>query len=423
MSKKNSFSSKSLRIAVTLFIIGCVFNKLNQPLPDDFEQPWKYRLICFGAEMANHLGHYLESFGLVHRVNITRFSYHFAIGAFNIRDPNDNMQIMDEQVDHLSIRIYRPYKALHNNTDYVAPTILFYHGGGYFVGSADTLEPVTYLMAKHTNFTVIYIEYRLIPEHKFPAAQNDSLSTTLHLINNHQKYNIDVHNLILMGDSAGGNLATVISQKLSADYDIKVKMQILIYPLLQMFDFTLPSYRINLPKRVLGNIDHDKFLHFIHYFTGVEIDETIFSNGHTGRHHKDSVLSQYVNTDFLPYELRNHNLESVTYLNDTEGKYSALCDILLSPDVSPLLVSDEYLAKHTPENTFLLTTEIDILRDDGYIYAHRLRKLGLSIEHKHYKNLFHGVFGLLHGPIGFDVARSLVHTVVENIKQVVVVVN
>lgn len=276
-------------------------------------------------------------------------------------------------------------------------------------------------MAKYTNYTVIYIEFRLIPEHKFPAALNDSYSTTLHLLRHYRKYNIDPDRLILMGDSAGGNLATVIGQKLSVDNIVKPKLQVLIYPLLQMFDFTLPSYRANLPQRVLGNIDHETFKHFLHYLTGFEVDDSVFANGHTSQAHKESHLSSYVNMNLLPEEFRqsHEHMWGSRLLNDTEDKYAEMAKILLSSDVSPLLVSDDHLAKHTPHNTLLLTTGIDILRDDGFIYAQRLKSLGLSIEHRHYENLFHGVFGLLHGLIEFDVAHDLVKQVVDHVKQTV----
>jgi acetyl esterase len=58
-------------------------------------------------------------------------------------------------------------------------------------------------MSKNTNSLVIYIEYRLIPEHKYPAALNDCFFVTKHLIKNHKKYSIDLNKVVLMGDSAG----------------------------------------------------------------------------------------------------------------------------------------------------------------------------------------------------------------------------
>jgi acetyl esterase/lipase len=201
-------------------------------------------------------------------------------------------------------------------------------------------------------------------------------------------------------------LATVISHKLIEQNIAKPKMQILIYPILQFFDFSLPSYRLNLPKRVLGNIDHENFKNFIHYFTGYEVDDTIFFNGHTSSWHKDEY-SKFVSIDYLPLHLRNHSQNDVKLLNSTIAMSEELSKILLSKEVSPLLVDDEYLFMHTPANTYLLTTEMDILRDDGFIYANRLRSIGKNIEHKHYDSVFHGIMGLLHGPLEFRLSHIL----------------
>ncbi|RNA00998.1 arylacetamide deacetylase-like 4 [Brachionus plicatilis] len=415
----NDLKTKTTKAAIAILFTGCLFQLINQPLPDDFEQPWKYRLICFGAELSNILGYFTEKIGILHRVNVTRFSYHISVGSFNIRDHNDNISVHDEIIEHLSIRIYRPMgRNKVSNKNKTLPAILFYHGGGYFVGSADTLEPVTYLMAKYTQYLVIYIEYRLIPEHQYPAAFHDSLQTAIYLIKNHAKYSIDLNNLIIMGDSAGGNLATVIGQQLIEHDIIKPKMQVLIYPVLQFFDFTLPSYVQNLPKRILGSISQDNFKNFFHYFTGVEVDDTIFLNGHTTAYQKESKLARYVSRIYLP---KNHLSKNsrMDLVNDTYGKYNKLSDILLSNKVSPLLVDDSYLGRNTPDYTILLTAGIDMLRDDGFIYAARLKEVGKKIEHMHFENLFHGIFGLLHGPLEFTRAKYLVNNVAEHIKKIV----
>jgi len=244
----------------------------------------------------------------------------------------------------------------------------------------------------------------------------DALTATKHLIKDNVIYSIDLNNLVICGDSAGGNLATVISQTLIEEKIAVPKLQVLIYPILQFFDFTLPSYRINLPKSVLGNIDYENFKNFIHYMTQIEVDDTIFHNGHTNRHQKESILSEYVNHGYLPAKFRHHDLEEIPIKNDTSNKYSKLSSILLDRKLSPLLVDDEYLLKNTPLNTILVTCELDILRDDGFIYAARLRKLGLNVEHKHYENLFHGILSLIFGPLEFYEAHKVMADITNAIK-------
>jgi acetyl esterase/lipase len=405
------------KLALALIAISVFINLIYQPLPDGFQQPWKYRLICFGSDLLGLFGRFVELIGLYHRLNVTRLAYHLTIGAFSMRDPNDRIQVTDEFIEHVPIRVYRPMNRLTSHEE-LLPTIIFFHGGGFFLGSADTLEPVTYLLANQTNCLVVYIEYRLIPEYKYPAQLTDSWLATLYLIKHSLDYKIDLDRLILMGDSAGGNLATVIGNRLIEEEIARPKMQVLIYPILQFFDFTLPSYRINLPKRVLGNIGYENFKNFIHYYTEIEVDDSIFQNGHTSREHKEGFLAQHVNPGFLPYHFRD-GLNHLPVLNDTNNKYAKLNEILLSPRVSPLLVTDEFLISYTPEYTYLLTTELDILRDDGFIYAERLRKLGIEIQHEHYDKLFHGVLGLLHGPLQFEVATELIRNVSRSINSVI----
>lgn len=220
-----------------------------------------------------------------------------------------------------------------------------------------------------------------------------------------------------MGDSAGGNLATVIGQKMIRENLCQPKLQVLIYPLLQFFDFTLPSYRINLPKRILGNIHHENFKNFLHYLTNEPVDDTVFYNGHTSGLHKDN-LSQYVNANMLPAHFR-YTLEPLVLMNDTSGFYTRMSEVLLDKTLSPLLVSDDDLAQNTPANTFLVTAEMDILRDDGFIYAERLRRVGKNIHHKHYDDMFHGVLNLINGPLTMKQAHSLMEDITSVVRNVI----
>jgi arylacetamide deacetylase-like 3/4 len=214
-------------------------------------------------------------------------------------------------------------------------------------------------------------------------------------------------------------LAVVISQKLIEENLIKPKLQVLVYPILQFIDFTLPSYKENLPKRILGNIDHENFVYFLTHFTGHPIDDSIFSNAHTTEQHKKE-LYKYVDRAHIPDEFKTSYEDNYQeHLNDTCGKFSQVAEILLDNDVSPLLVDDDYLRTHTPTNTFIMTVQYDILRDESFIYAERLKRLNLNVHHKHYENLFHGIFGLLHGPLEFSIAHDLVKTVAEFIKATV----
>lgn len=78
-------------------------------------------------------GKFLEFIDFGHRLNVTRFAYHWTLGAFSIRDPNDEIKIIDDTIDNVSIRIYRPRK-ISRSKSYT--TIFLYHGGGHFLGSA-----------------------------------------------------------------------------------------------------------------------------------------------------------------------------------------------------------------------------------------------------------------------------------------------
>jgi acetyl esterase/lipase len=246
------------------------------------------------------------------------------------------------------------------------------------------------------------------------------MEATKFLIKNAKLYGLDAENVVLVGDSAGGNLATVVNRKLIEENIIKPKLKVLIYPILQFFDFALPSYKEFMSERILGNIDNENFKNFIHYFTGYKVDDTILENGHSSALDKESEFSRFVDRNLLPDEFKlnkqfykpiSEQLNSTIDLN--------LKNMILHPDISPLLVSDSVLEATSALHTYVLTVGHDILRDDGLIYVKRLENLNLNVKHVHYKNLFHGIFGLLNGILKFDLSHHLMENVSDHIRHVI----
>src|SRR6195952_2903970 len=104
-------------------------------------------------------------------------------------------------------RIYMP-KML-RKTDGLAPCLVFYHGGGWVIGDLDSHDVVCRKLAHEGELIVISIDYRLAPEHKFPAAVDDAIMAVKWVASNAKQLGVDATRLMVSGDSAGGNLAAV----------------------------------------------------------------------------------------------------------------------------------------------------------------------------------------------------------------------
>ena len=123
----------------------------------------------------------------------------------------------------------RKYSDLPSN-DVKAAVIIYFHGGGFVMGDLESHDLVCRHLCKKTKATIIAVDYRLAPEHKFPAPVTDTKDAITQIIKNSDKYNIDTNKVILCGDSAGGTLATV-GTIMSRDKVVpKVHGQILVYP-------------------------------------------------------------------------------------------------------------------------------------------------------------------------------------------------
>ena len=110
-----------------------------------------------------------------------------------------------------------------------APALVYYHGGGFTVGSVDTHDALCRMLARDGKCTVLSVDYRLAPEYKFPTAVEDAFDALTWLHAHAAEYGIDAERLAVGGDSAGGTLATVCAV-LARDAGIKLALQLLIYP-------------------------------------------------------------------------------------------------------------------------------------------------------------------------------------------------
>ncbi|MFM0359803.1 alpha/beta hydrolase [Paraburkholderia sediminicola] len=110
-----------------------------------------------------------------------------------------------------------------------APALVYYHGGGFTVGSVDTHDALCRMFARDGKCTVLSVDYRLAPEYKFPTAVEDAFDALTWLHAHAAEYGIDADRLAVGGDSAGGTLATVCAV-LARDAGIKCALQLLIYP-------------------------------------------------------------------------------------------------------------------------------------------------------------------------------------------------
>lgn len=144
----------------------------------------------------------------------------------------------------LAVRIYRP------PTDApTLPAVLFIHGGGWTVGDLDTYDGQARMHAAGAEAVVISVDYRLAPEHPFPAAVEDVWAALLWVTENAAEIGVDAARIAVAGDSAGGNLSAVVAQS-ARDAGIALRFQLLWYPS-TTFDTSLPSFTENAHAPIL----------------------------------------------------------------------------------------------------------------------------------------------------------------------------
>jgi acetyl esterase len=223
-------------------------------------------------------------------------------------------------------RIYTPKQL--RRKDGLAPALVFFHGGGWVIGNLETHDVVCRKLAHEGELIVISVDYRLAPEHKFPAAVEDAITSTGWIAANAKELGIDAARLVVGGDSAGGNLAAVVALDARNKGGPKIAGQVLVYP------------------------------------------ATEFARTHAS--HREPETSVLLTHSVIGW-FANH------YMGDADRT-----DWRASPARATTLAG-------LPP-AYVLTAGADPLRDEGDEYAARLKEAGVGVAYKHFPGQFHGFF-------------------------------
>ncbi|HMH71852.1 MAG TPA: alpha/beta hydrolase [Bradyrhizobium sp.] len=224
-------------------------------------------------------------------------------------------------------RVYTPTRLRKANG--LAPGLVFFHGGGWVIGDLDSHDVVCRKLADEGELMVVSVDYRLAPEHKFPAAVDDAIASTKWIAENAKQFGIDASRLMVGGDSAGGNLAAVVAISARDGNGPDIAGQLLIYPAID-FAMTHPSHREPETSILLTH----------------------------------SVIRWF----------RDHYLSGAADVGDWRASPARARTLIGLPPA------------------YVLTAGADPLRDEGDEYARRLMEAGVAVTHRTFPGQFHGFF-------------------------------
>ncbi|XP_038070544.1 neutral cholesterol ester hydrolase 1-like [Patiria miniata] len=395
-------------VAVIVVVVAVAAYVVLEPVPDDVgDRPWAVKMSSLRSNLKPYLKWWTPT-------GLNQWLEEKSAGVSRATEPQ--VPYRHAVFDRVPVRIFDDGPA-GGRTD-KRQAIVYYHGGGFISGNLDTHHPITALLARRLNAVVVSIDYLLSPKYPFPAAIDDCTAATVWFLKHLSEYNVDPARVALMGDSAGGNLAAAVSQRFTFDpkYLVlpKIKLQILLYPCLQAFDFQTPSYQQNgdyktlLLDRPLMTFMWDSYLRG----NKASYCEAMRTNSHTSAAAKRSQLVQKcLSHDLIPDEFKQKGYEAPSTDFGDESIYNEIKEVLLNPDYAPLMRED---LRGLPE-AYILTAQYDILRDDGIMYAKRLEEAGVPVTWKHYKTGFHAMFTgkqdlpVVTTPTGIQSVSDLLH--------------
>lgn len=242
--------------------------------------------------------------------------------------PKNDVTIVKVTGDSIPIQIYNPWKEKN------LPIIISYHPGGFVTPMLAFMQSEFWRQAKTYRAIVFAVDYRVAPEHPYPAAVNDSYDAFKWVVENASRFGGDTNKLALLGTSAGGNLAAVVCQKAKEEGLSKhIKLHVLNCP------------STDNPRNSSSHPSYDKY-----------------SSGY------------FLTKAFCEYYI----------------KAFAPDEPLDNPEIAPLRRKD--LSGLPP--ALIFTVEFDVVRDEGIEYAQRLRAAGVPVEQKCFGGQIHCLLGL-----------------------------
>lgn len=178
----------------------------------------------------------------------------------------ENRVISLGDLTDIPVRIYWPPVAEHSDL----PVVVFYHGGGFALGDLETHDPVARAHAVGAEAIVVSVDYRLAPEHPFPAGVNDCWAALQWTAEHASELGGDPNRIAVAGDSAGANLAAVMAQLARDNGNPKLAFQLLWYPTTAA-NLSLPSFSENADAPILNRDVIDAFLAW--YIPGVDVTD------------------------------------------------------------------------------------------------------------------------------------------------------
>ncbi|XP_040284927.1 arylacetamide deacetylase-like 4 isoform X1 [Bufo bufo] len=393
-----------------LLVMGIIYFEFsNSNLPPGVADPVKLRIIhCITIGIAV-VGKILQNMCICSQLQFTRLVRDNLMARKLGEDPK--LFIKNLKFEGVSVRVYQPRSPSSGGRK----GVMFFHGGGWMFGSIDSYDGLCRFISKGTESVVVSVGYRLTPEHRYPAAFDDCLNTTIHFLKVAKEYGVDPSSVIISGDSAGGNLTAAVCQALGDRTDIPQPVaQVLIYPAVQAVDFHLPSYTQNSAVPILYR--ERAVFYMMNYLEGnLQMMEEVLDGDHVPVDLK-MKFRKWLGPDNIPDEFKVRGYKPHVMASHTDDVYETHKQVF-ETHFSPLLAEDSVF-RLLPK-AYILTCEFDVLRDDGILYKKRLEDNGVPVTWLHLKDGFHGIISFFdNGKLSFKSGKLAVDNIVKFINEV-----